>query len=411
MQQQLKEKVKALPLTPGVYLMKDSLGNIIYVGKAKQLRKRVQSYFVKNSSHSPKTRVLVSHIRDLEVRHTDTEFEAFLLECRLIKELRPAYNRKMKNPEAYTYITLHRARENGLRYFSVSYSPEDKVGLRRFGPYSSRGTVERALEGIKEGLRIACSNPSGRSGPCLNHALGRCIGMCAGGKAAEAYEAIVDRIILFLEGQSTDIPELMEKRMVEAAERFDFEAAARYRDEGRAVAYLLQKEKMISFAETGHISVVLEEMDGGLAKLFLIKGNRLLLNHRLSLAAYEQTTPALAREIAARVRSAYVSARADTHSPITRFDVDEAQIIYSYLQSNAACSRQLDQAWLGDNAPPSLLEEAAAQLLENQSRLAVLEAAAGDGEAAAGGDAEVVAEMAEHEFDLKRGYDYGPGQN
>jgi excinuclease ABC subunit C len=388
MQQQLKEKVKALPLTPGVYLMKDSLGNIIYVGKAKQLRKRVQSYFVKNSGHSPKTRVLVSHIRDLEVRHTDTEFEAFLLECRLIKELRPAYNRKMKNPEAYTYITLRRAKENGLRSFSVSYSPEDTGGLRRFGPYSSRGTVERALGGIKECLRIVCSNPSGGRGPCLNHALGRCIGMCAGGKAVETYEAIVDRIILFLEGQSTDIPELMEKRMVEAAERFDFEAAARYRDENRAVRYLLQKEKMISFAETGHISVVLEEMDGGWAKLFLIKGNRLLLNHRLSLLDTEGIGPAAATQIVTLVRSAYGSSGTDKQGPVTRFDVDEAQIIYSYLQSAAACSRQLDEAWLGQNADPVLLEEAAAQLLEDQSRLAALEAAAGDAEGAAEPDPE-----------------------
>lgn len=383
MRQELKKKVKALPLTPGVYLMKDSLRNIIYVGKAKQLRKRVQSYFVKNSGHSPKTRVLVSHIRDLEVRHTDTEFEAFLLECQLIKELRPAYNRKMKNPETYTYITLRRTRENALRHFSVSYSPEDTVGLRRFGPYSSRGTVERALDGIKECLRIVCSNPSSRGGPCLNHAMGRCIGMCAGGKAAEAYEEIVDRIILFLEGQGTEIPELMEKRMVEAAERFDFEAAARHRDEIRAVRYLLQKEKMISFAETGHISMVLEDMDKGWAKLFLIKGNRLLLNHRLQLGGADRSLTALTREIAGLVRCAFDSAGADQSGTITRFDVDEAQIIYSYLQSNTACSRQLEEAWLSPNAPPSLLEEAAGQLLEDQSRLSALEAAAGDGESPA----------------------------
>lgn len=402
MQQDVKEKVRALPLTPGVYLMKDSLGNIIYVGKAKQLRKRVQSYFVKSSGHTPKTRVLVSHIRDLEVRHTDTELEAFLLECRLIKELRPTYNRKMKNPETYTYITLRRARVNGLRYFSVNYSPEDNGVLRRFGPYSSRSTVERALDGIKESLQIVCSNPAGQSGPCLNHALGRCMGMCAGGPAAEAYEKIVDRILLFLEGQSSDILERMENRMMEAAERFDFEAAARYRDEGRAVRYLLQKEKMISFAETGHISMVLEEMGGGVAKLFLMKGNRLLLNHRLSLPG-EEARAALAPQMATLVRSAYASSGSDKQSPITRFDVDEAQIIYSYLQSAAACSRQLEEAWLDPNADPSLLEDAAAQLLEDQSRLAALEAAAGDAEAAA-------EEMPALEPEPDNGYESGPGQ-
>lgn len=380
MQEQLKDKVKALPLTPGVYLMKDSLDNIIYVGKAKQLRRRVQSYFVKSSGHSPKTRVLVSHIRDLEVRHTDTEFEAFLLECRLIKELRPIYNRKMKNPEAYTYITIGRAKENGLRCLAVSYRPEEDGGLRRFGPYSSRGTVERALDGIKECLRIVCSNPAGGRGPCLNYALGRCIGMCAGGNAAQVYEGIVERIILFLEGRSTEISELMEKRMVEAAERFDFEAAARYRDEGRAVQYLLQREKMISFAETGHISLVLEDMDGGMAKLFLIKGNRLLLNHRLPLPVEGALRTALAPEIGRLVRAAYAASGTEQQGPITRFDVDEAQIIYSYLQGAAASSRQLEEGWLARDADPCLLEETAALLLADQARLAALEAAAGDEE-------------------------------
>ncbi|MDF2938564.1 MAG: UvrABC system subunit [Paenibacillaceae bacterium] len=380
MQQELKEKIRALPLTPGVYLMKDSLGNIIYVGKAKQLRRRVQSYFVKSSGHSPKTRVLVSHIRDLEIRRTDTEFEAFLLECRLIKELRPAYNRKMKNPEAYTYITIHRARD-GLRYLTVSYNPEDDHGLRRFGPYSSRGTVERAVDGIKECLRIMCSSPAGKRGPCLNHALGRCMGMCAGGSAAEAYEGIVNRIIQFLEGSSTEILEQMDKRMLDAAERFDFEAAARYRDEGRAVQYLLQKEKMISFAETGHISMVLEDMGVGIAKLFLIKGNRLLLNHRLSLPTEGAAEAIQAQEIGKLVSAAYAASGADKQSAITRFDVDEAQIIYSYLQSAAACCCPLEEAWLEAEADPSALAEAAARLLQDQVRLAVLEAAAGDVEA------------------------------
>lgn len=374
---QLKEKVRALPLSPGVYLMKDSLGNIIYVGKAKQLRRRVQSYFVKSSGHTPKTRVLVSHIRDLEVRLTDTEFEAFLLECRLIKELRPAYNRKMKNPEAYTYITIRRTKENGLRYLAVSYSPDDEGGLRRFGPYSSRSTVERAVEGIKECLRIACSNPAGRSGPCLNHAMGRCIGMCAGGDAAEAYEGILERIILFLEGQETELPELMERRMLEAAERCDFEAAARYRDELGAVRYLLQKERMISFAETGHTLMVLEEMDSGLAKLFLIKGNRLLLNHRLTLPCTGGARWALAPELGALVLAAYAASGGEMKpAPITRFDVDEAQIIYSYLQNSGVCSTLLSEDWLTGGDASSLLE-AAALLLENQAQQAVLEAAAG----------------------------------
>jgi excinuclease ABC subunit C len=207
------------------------------------------------------------------------------------------------------------------------------------------------------------------------------MGMCAGGSAAEAYEGIVNRIIQFLEGSSTEILEQMDKRMLDAAERFDFEAAARYRDEGRAVQYLLQKEKMISFAETGHISMVLEDMGVGIAKLFLIKGNRLLLNHRLSLPTEGAAEAIQAQEIGKLVSAAYAASGADKQSAITRFDVDEAQIIYSYLQSAAACCCPLEEAWLEAEADPSALAEAAARLLQDQVRLAVLEAAAGDVEA------------------------------
>lgn len=375
---QLKEKVRALPLSPGVYLMKDSLGNVIYVGKAKQLRRRVQSYFVKSSGHSPKTRLLVGNIRDLEVRLTDTEFEAFLLECRLIKELRPAYNRKMKTPEAYTYITVRRTGENGLRYLSVNYTPGEEDGLRQFGPYSSRGTVERALEGMKECLRIVCNHPPGRKGPCLNHALGRCIGMCAGGRAAEEYETILDRILLLLEGGDSDIPALMEQRMLEAAERCDFEMAARYRDVLGAVRYLQQKERVISFAEAGGIMMALEEMGDGSGKLFLIKGNRVLLNHRLAIMPpSEGERQALAPVVCALARAAYAEAGAEPPMPVTRYDVDEAQIIYSYLQSGAAASRLLPEAWFAEEADPRLLGEAAAMLLADQTRAFASEAAAG----------------------------------
>ncbi|MFC6647946.1 GIY-YIG nuclease family protein [Paenibacillus rhizoplanae] len=101
---QLTDKVAGLPLTPGVYLMKDGLGHVIYVGKAKQLRKRVQSYFYNNKGHSPKVKQLVKHIRDLDYRLTDTELEAFMLECQLIKEIKPMYNRKMKSARLQLYF-------------------------------------------------------------------------------------------------------------------------------------------------------------------------------------------------------------------------------------------------------------------------------------------------------------------
>ena len=107
----MKTKIQELPLSPGVYLMRDSRGTVIYVGKSKSLKKRVQSYFYNNKSHSPKVKRLVQHVKDLEHIVTDTEFEAFMLECRLIQDIKPMYNRKMKNPLGYSYIVLRQKRD------------------------------------------------------------------------------------------------------------------------------------------------------------------------------------------------------------------------------------------------------------------------------------------------------------
>jgi len=138
--------------------MKDGLGHIIYVGKAKQLKRRVKSYFQNSKSHSPKVKQLVRNIKDLDIILTDTEFEAFMLECKLIKEIKPMYNRKMKNPQAYTYIVIEA--DDKMRSLEITYDPADQKGNHIWGPYTSRSTVERAVQGIKESSKILCSNPS-----------------------------------------------------------------------------------------------------------------------------------------------------------------------------------------------------------------------------------------------------------
>ncbi|WP_310830731.1 UvrB/UvrC motif-containing protein [Paenibacillus pedocola] len=357
----LTEKVQSLPLTPGVYLMKDSLGHIIYVGKAKQLRKRVQSYFYNNKGHSPKVVQLVRNIRDLEYRLTDTEFEAFMLECQLIKEIKPMYNKKMKNPLAYSYISI-RADRTGRRQIEVGYDPGPPGQHLHFGPYTSRSTVERAVQGIKESQRILCSSPNTGHSLCLNHSLGLCIGMCGGGEALDTYNIIIDRIIALLDGSDRGILNDLEQRMDEAAERFDFEAAAKYRDYAGAVQALLQKEQVSRFTGENKNIALLEPVDEHTLKLILIKGARILFRTKLDISQPDMEQ--LHRTVLAAVTGHFAAASSELAGEISRHTIDEAQIIFSYLKSSSGSYLIVPQEWLGGKPEP-LLEEAVHRLLEN----------------------------------------------
>ncbi|MFF2017890.1 GIY-YIG nuclease family protein [Paenibacillus sp. NPDC058177] len=343
----LTEKVKNLPLTPGVYLMKDSLGNIIYVGKAKALKRRVQSYFQDSKSHSPKVKRLVKNIKDLDYTLTDTEFEAFMLECTLIKELKPPYNKKMKNPLAYTYIVIRT--ESDRRRIEVSYDPGDgaEQGDERllFGPYTSRSTAERAVQGVLESYSILCSNPHSKTASlCLNHSLGLCIGMCAGGEALDTYNGIMDRFVSLLDGTDMSILEGMEQRMADAAENYNYEAAAKYRDYIGAVRSLLQKEKVIEFAGANQRIAMVEPINDRTLKLLLLQGNRILFQTKLESEDFSNAS--LQTEITTIIRDNFRSSPLQRSADISRHEIDEAQIIYSYLKGNSCSHMIIREEWL-----------------------------------------------------------------
>lgn len=346
----LAEKVKNLPLTPGVYLMRDRLGHIIYVGKAKSLKKRVQTYFQHSKAHSPKVKRLISNIRDFEIRLTDTEFEAFMLECRLIKQLKPLYNKKMKNPLAYTYLVIRGGRE-GLRRIDITSDPAGQEGDLFFGPYTSRSSVEKSVQGLRESYRILCSSPYAKHSPCLNHSLGLCIGMCTGREdAVRTYNVILDKIITSLGGNSPVVLQDLEARMMEAAESHNFEAAAKYRDLLKTVGSLIRSEKVIGFAEEDRTIVILEPVNGREAKLILVKGNRIVRDAKVAAPCEGPNGPA-----PSALHKGICSMILDTFRPeeppsprlkISRHEIDEAQILYSFLQGSARSYLIVPERWL-----------------------------------------------------------------
>lgn len=354
----MKEMIQELPLSPGVYLMKDSRGQVIYVGKSKCLKKRVQSYFYNNKSHSPKIKKLVHHVKSLEHIVTDTEFEAFLLECRLIQDIKPMYNRRMKNPLGYSYVVLRH--KGAWRRLEITNTPDGagRGDTPCIGPYTaSRSSVENALQTIQECCRIACSSQaisaSSENTPCLNYSLGLCLGRCLGGEAARQYEAAQDRLTALLQGKDDSLYEEMGRQMLDAAEQFDFEQAAKYRDALEAMKFLLSKKQVIEFAEKNHSIAVYEHLDEHTIKFFLIKNNAVVYSEPCSVASTADLE-LLLKKVQRLILSYFPGHMESAATGIQREEIDSAQIIYIYLQSSACRYLLVPETWLDEGGQPEM---------------------------------------------------------
>jgi excinuclease ABC subunit C len=338
----IKEKIQNLPSTPGVYLMKDSLGGILYVGKAKNLKKRIQSYFRRSANHSPKIKKLVQHLKDFDYILLDTEFEAFMLECKLIKEWKPPYNRVMKHSLSFAYIVVHMNED--LRRIEMTTDPIEKNGDIYFGPFTNLNTVVKGIHGILECFKVLCLNPSQRGRACLNYNIGLCNGMCLGGPALDQYHHIVNRIIALLNGTDKSIIKEMNEMMLLASENFDFEMAAKYRDYLKAVNTLTNKEKVIEFTEENHNIVMVEYLDEMTIKLFLIKRTKILFTLKYKLSKWN--VDEVKEEIRAAILTYFTSNAPSLSLEVSRDELDEAQIVYSYLKSNNCRYTIVPDKWL-----------------------------------------------------------------
>ncbi|WP_286932944.1 excinuclease ABC subunit UvrC [Aminobacterium sp. UBA4834] len=245
----IKNIVKNLPLRPGVYIMRDEEGNVIYVGKAKSLRKRVSSYFRHQGFASPRLRKLVETIADISTIRTETEAEALIVESRLIKKYKPFFNIDLKMNERYPYIKITNERFPRL---VITRNKEDD-GSIYLGPYISAKDVRVLLRLIERYFPLrSCKaevRPDKRRRPCLNYALGRCLAPCAGLCGETEYRERVDDIVLLLQGRSSELVERMRKRMELSASDLDFEKAARYRDTIRAIWRLSRQRVPTSLQE------------------------------------------------------------------------------------------------------------------------------------------------------------------
>jgi len=244
----IKENLKKLPETPGVYMHKDKLGNVIYVGKAVNLKRRVSSYFVNSASHSSKVRSMVKNIEEFEYITCKTEMEALILECNLIKKYEPKYNVLLRDDKTYPYIKLT-MNEDYPRLLKTRLVKKD--GARYFGPYSDVAAVNRALELLNKLFKLKrCSATSFPEGfkPCLNYHIGECRGICTGLVDREEYMKDIERLTDLLNGKDKSLENELKEQMKEASESLEFEKAAILRDQIEALKALrnIQRVTMVN---------------------------------------------------------------------------------------------------------------------------------------------------------------------
>ena len=275
----IQEELKKLPGKPGVYIMHDEKDDIIYVGKAISLKNRVRQYFQSSRNKGAKIEQMVTHIRRFEYIVTDSELEALVLECNLIKEHRPKYNTMLMDDKAYPFIKVT-VEEPFPRVMMARKMVKDKS--KYFGPYTSAGAVKDTIELIRKLYQIRSCNRKlprdiGNERPCLNYHIHQCKAPCQGYISQEEYRESVNEVIHFLNGNYDIILKELEAKMGEASEALEFEKAIEYRELLTSVQKIAQKQKITDTAgEDRDILAVAVEEEDAVVQVFFIRGGRLI---------------------------------------------------------------------------------------------------------------------------------------
>lgn len=241
----IKEQLKLLPDLPGVYLMHDTEGNIIYIGKAKNLKNRVRSYFSRKQHDAPKLRVMVPQIIRFEFIITDSEIEALILESHLIKRHKPKYNVLLKDDKKFPWFLV--TQEPYPRIIVTRKNKLNEEKGKYFGPYTDARAMYSTLELIKKLFPLKqCKNPRFKDRPCMYHQIGKCLGPCQKLVSSDDYKAVVKQVELFLSGRQTELVQELKKQMELHSEKQEFEKAARYRDSYFDVMKVVEKQKIVT---------------------------------------------------------------------------------------------------------------------------------------------------------------------
>ena len=271
------ERLTHLPVKPGVYLMKDKSGKIIYIGKASVIRNRVRSYFQKKSNLPPKIQRMVSAIDDFEFIITESELEAFLLESNLIKQNQPRFNARLKDGKSYPFIKIDTAEPFPQVYITRKLNND---GSRYFGPYANAGSVRKTLGLLKKlfPYRSCTKHITGKDErPCLDYHINRCVGPCTGAVDADGYNEVIQQVIMFMEGKTDDVTKKIRQNMHQASEDLDYERAAILRDQLTAIEQIHEKQKVINVSgENIDVIAGAKYLDQSRIEVFFVRKGKLV---------------------------------------------------------------------------------------------------------------------------------------
>jgi len=286
------ERLKALPRKPGVYLLKDEADNILYVGKAVDLHQRVSSYFGSAYNLLPKLQRMVAKTADFEFFLTDSEQEAILLECNLIKKYRPRYNVRLKDDKSYPYLKIN-PNEDWAGVYITRRLEND--GARYFGPFASAGSVRKTLSLLRKLFPFrSCHKPMTGNDlrPCLEYHIHRCLGPCIGAVSQEEYHQVIKQVILFLEGKQEIVVRELRAKMEEASENLEFEKAALLRDQIQAVEQVVERQKIAQATGEQDVIAFARARDQACVQVFFIRNGKLLGREHFIIEGTQDEEPA-----------------------------------------------------------------------------------------------------------------------
>lgn len=373
----LRKKAMALPLTPGVYLMKNARGTIIYVGKAKALKNRVSQYFGSPRNHTPKVRQMVSAVDDFDYILADSEFEALILECSLIKQYSPKYNILLKDDKGYSYIRV--SQPPFPRVAGVLQKEDD--GARYIGPYISSYAVRQAVdEACKVFGLPTCRLPlvfgkKAQPRPCLNYHIGQCCAPCTGKVTEEAYAERLEGALQFLQKGSADTLRTLEEQMLAASERLEFEKAARLRDRINAIKRMGDRQKVVMSHVTEQDVIALAQGSGAACfEVFRFAGGSLY--DRESFLLDEVDDPTAAR---AEFLRRYYSMRKPPAQVTLDGECEDTDLLIDWLSESAGRRVKLVLPQKGEQAElVEMCRGNAAERIAQQAGMAGRDAAALD---------------------------------
>lgn len=346
--EELKDKALSLPYEPGVYLMQDKAGTVIYVGKAKKLKNRVSQYFQDTASHTPKTRRMVSQIDHFDTIVARSEFEALVLECSLIKRHMPKYNILLKDDKGYPYLRVDLAEDYPTMQM-VSRITGDRASY--FGPFGGRFVTQHVIDTLRLTLKLpGCSKQFprdlGKERPCLNYHMNNCDGWCQLSRSQKDYHARMEQAVLILQGNYKQVAGELRAQMETAADKLQFELAASLRDRLRAVESLGEKQLVTAgtMANTDVIGYYQNETRACFAVLHYVNGSLLDKEYEILSTADDPK-----EAVSSLVKQFYLVRGAAPKVILTPFEMEDAELFSALLQQELGKKVLIRMPQRGDN--------------------------------------------------------------